>query len=226
MLNLGPDMGNSGIEGVAYRAADRTAFAVKETSPSRMYRIVLDSAGNPAQSFPDQPFDIGNKSGDAADLAALDDGNFILVNQEQDRLEGFDPQGKPLSNVTLGMSKPEGIAYDAATGTIYVVGEPREFAVFRPGPGVVGLARATAGSLAMSVGRGGAGTGPVLNLLLERSGFVTVSLSTLDGGRMGVFQGRLGPGPHALSLGRLPMGFGICRVLAGSESRSLKLMPD
>jgi uncharacterized protein YjiK len=130
-LNIAPNQANSGIEGVAYRASDKTAFAVKELDPPRFYRIALDAAGNPTASFPNEPFDIESKAGDAADVLALNDGNFILVNQEQDKLEGFGPQGQPLSSLPLGMSKPEGIAVDTATGTIYVVGEPLEFRVFR-----------------------------------------------------------------------------------------------
>lgn len=138
-LNLGPAMANSGIEGVAYRAGDKTAFAVKEIDPPRMYRIALDATGNPSSAAADQPFAIGGKSGDAADILALEDGNFILVDQEQGRLEGFGPQGQALGTFALGMAKPEGAALDAATGTLYVVGEPLEFQVLKPG--AVGLIR-------------------------------------------------------------------------------------
>lgn len=132
-LNLGPNMANSGIEGVGYRAIDKTAFAVKEIDPPRMYRISLDASGNPAAAFPGDPFSIEAKSGDAADILALEDGNFIIVNQEQNKLEGLGPKGQALSSLALGMSKPEGAAYDAATGMLYVVGEPLEFQVFKPG---------------------------------------------------------------------------------------------
>jgi len=155
VFNLGPNMANSGIEGVAYRVRDKTAFAAKETDPPRLYRIALDSAGAPAASFPDQPFDIQAKAGDAADLAALEDGNFILVDQEQDRLEGYDAQGRLLSTLVLGMAKPEGLAFDASTGTIYMVGEPDEFAVFRlkPGDALAAPGSGDRGSAAPSLSR-------------------------------------------------------------------------
>jgi uncharacterized protein YjiK len=131
VLNIGPDMANSGIEGVAYCAAGKTAYAVKEIGPPRLYHIVLDGSGIPVSSTPDDPFDIGSKQGDAADIYALDDGNFIVVNQEQGKLEGYGPQGQALSSLPLGMSKPEGLAVDPGTGTLYVVGEPAEVSVFR-----------------------------------------------------------------------------------------------
>jgi uncharacterized protein YjiK len=130
-LNIGPNMANSGIEGVSYRSSDKTVFAAKEITPSRLYRITLDGTGNPTASFPDEPFDVSTKPGDIADILALNDGNFILVNQEQDKLEGFGPKGQALGSLTLGMSKPEGIAIDTTDGTIYVVGEPLEFSVWK-----------------------------------------------------------------------------------------------
>jgi uncharacterized protein YjiK len=137
-LSLGAGMANSGIEGVGYRASDKTAFAVKEIDPPRLYRITVAASGNPAASFPDDPFDIGGKGGDAADILPLEDGNFIVVNQEQNKLEGLGPKGQALATLALGMSKPEGIALDTATGTLYVVGEPLEFNVFKPaGTGLI-----------------------------------------------------------------------------------------
>jgi len=139
LLNLGPDMGNSGIEGVSYRPGDKTAFAVKEISPSRLYRITFDAEGNPNAYLPDQPFSLAALEGDAADIWALDDGNFILVNQEKNQLIGYDSTGRPLSSLALGMSKPEGIAIDTRDETLYIVGEPMELTVWKPmGTGLTG----------------------------------------------------------------------------------------
>lgn len=131
VLNLAPNLANSGLEGVAYRVSTRTAYAVKETGPARIWRVTVDAGGNPLAHYPDDPFSLAQKSGDAADLFALEDGNFLVVNQELGRLEGYSAQGALLSSLPLGMEKPEGIAVDASTGTLYVVGEPREFFVFR-----------------------------------------------------------------------------------------------
>jgi uncharacterized protein YjiK len=131
VLNLGANMGNSGIEGVAYCAAKKTAYAVKETDPARLYRISLDAEGKPLAAFPNEPFSLEKKSGDAADLYALGDGNFIVVNHEDHRLEGYDSTGKILSTLDVDMDKPEGLAIDLTDGTLYVVGEPLEFRVFK-----------------------------------------------------------------------------------------------
>jgi uncharacterized protein YjiK len=226
MLNLGPNMANSGIEGVAYRAVDRTAFAVKEIDPPRMYRIALDSSGVPTTAFPGEPFDIGSKTGDVADIAALEDGNFILVDQEQDRLEGYDSKGKSLATLTLGMSKPEGIALDAATGTIYVVGEPAEFAVFRPKPGTGASHSHREADFTVTSPPAGteAGPGRFIRLSLRQDAFVRVSILAANGIWMDVRQGRLGAGSHDIGLGTLSAGVTLCRIIAGPRERIIKVL--
>jgi uncharacterized protein YjiK len=131
VLNLGANMSNSGIEGVGYNVAKKMAYAVKEISPTRFYRITVDDSGKPTAAFPDEPFSLTGKTGDAADIYALNDGNFIVVNQEEDKLEGYDAGGKLISSLTLGLNKPEGLAIDTIDGTLYVVGEGHEFRVFK-----------------------------------------------------------------------------------------------
>ena len=222
VFNIGPNIGNSGIEGVAYRAADRSAFAVKEVDPPRIYRIALDSAGIPLASYPDEPFNIQKKTGDAADIAALEDGNFILVNQEQNRLEGYDSRGTALGSLPLGMAQPEGIAIDAATETIYIIGEPAEFAAFRR-KGTSGMRDGHAdGGFAVSLPW--VGKDRAIRLSLRREEPVRVSLSALPGDWAEVFQGRLGQGSHEIHLGKLPAGVSFCRVIAGSEERSVRIV--
>jgi uncharacterized protein YjiK len=131
VLNLGANMSNSGIEGVGYNVAKKMAYAVKEISPTRLYRITVDSAGKPLAAFPDEPFSLTGKTGDAADIYALNDGNFLVVNQEENKLEGYDASGKFISSLALGLNKPEGLAVDTTDGTLYVVGEAHEFRVFK-----------------------------------------------------------------------------------------------
>jgi uncharacterized protein YjiK len=144
ILNIGPDMANSGIEGVSYCAANKTAYAIKEINPSRLYRIALDEAGKPVESFPDEPFVLTNHNGDIADILALDDGNFLLVNQENSRLEGYDSQGKLLSTLLVTMNKVEGITLDKDSETLYLVGEPNEFMALRMDPSpLIGVSEKT-----------------------------------------------------------------------------------
>lgn len=218
-LNLGPDMSNSGIEGVGYRASDRTAFAVKEIDPPRLYRITLDASGVPTASVPDQPFSIGGKTGDAADIAALEDGNFILVDQEGDRLEGYGPQGQALSTLKLGMSKPEGIAIDPASGTIYVVGEPMELAVFKSKTTAF-AAQSSDNGWAVRISPGSArwAGNAFLLLSMPRRETMVVEYLGADGARSRVFSGGLGPGNAVLPLRELPPGMGVLRVSAGNRS--------
>jgi uncharacterized protein YjiK len=197
-LNIASNLGNSGIEGVSYCHAKNTVYAVQETGPARMYRISLDASGNPIASFPDDPFDIQGKSGDAADILALDDGNFIIVNQEQDKLEGYGPQGQALSSLALGMAKPEGIAIDTADGTLYIVGEPLEFKVFRKKGGQTGIhseARSYSCSLVSHPQSGYA-----LVFDLPRRASVRMEYATPGGARLHASEAILESGVHRLKL--------------------------
>ncbi|MEO7424368.1 MAG: SdiA-regulated domain-containing protein [Fibrobacteria bacterium] len=197
-LNIASNLGNSGIEGVSYCPAKNTVYAVQETGPSRMYRITLDASGNPTASFPDDPFDIQGKSGDAADILALDDGNFIIVNQEQNKLEGYGPQGQALSSLALGMTKPEGIAIDTADGTIYIVGEPLEFKVFKKKGGQTGTqaeARGYSSSLVFHPL-----SGYVLAFGLPRRASVRMEYATLGGARLQATEATMESGMHRLQL--------------------------
>ena len=130
VLSIADDWGNSGLEGVSYCASTNTVYAVKEIDPPRLYRITLDSNDNPANFFENDPFNIEGISGDAADIYALSDGNFLILSQEENKLIGYSDTGEILSELSLGMTKPEGITIDPNDSTIYVVGEPRELFVF------------------------------------------------------------------------------------------------
>jgi uncharacterized protein YjiK len=240
-LNLGSNMANSGIEGVSYRPSDKSVFAAKEISPSRLYRITVDGAGIPNASFPGEPFDVSEHDGDIADILALNDGNFILVNDEENRLEGFGPQGQALSTLGLGMNKPEGIAMDTADGTIYVVGEPQELSVFkrkttrvrRDGTGEAGPGEARPGESGFSCSLGTQGAGGAANVLryfLPRRAAVRIKFFTLDGAGHEVFSGVVDAGAHSLALS-MPGSFaasvasariGFYRFTAGDFARVLK----
>lgn len=222
-FNLAPNQANSGIEGVSYCPAKNTVYAVKETDPPRFYRIALDGAGNPNASFPNEPFNIEGKSGDAADIYALNDGNFILVNQEQNRLEGLGPQGQALSSLPLGMSKPEGIAMDTATGTIYVVGEPLELHVFKRTDTRLRNAGFGNGSASFSVLPGGmAGGARAIRFSLPNRTLVHIDFSAPDGTWTPLYDGTMDKGLHEIDLDRRgPMaGIGFYRLSAGAFHRT------
>jgi uncharacterized protein YjiK len=131
-LVIGTGWGNNGLEGVSYCPSNKTVYGVKERLPPQIHRVTLDSAGNPVAAFANDPFNIEAKSGDAADIASLSDGTFLIVDQEENKLVGYNAQGKVLSELSLqAMTQPEGVAVDEANGTIYVAGEPRQLFVFR-----------------------------------------------------------------------------------------------
>lgn len=129
VLHFGDDWKNSGLEGVAYTPATNLVTVVKEKKPPRLYCVWLDSSGNPVRSEKNKPFNIEHSSGDASDLFALTDGNFLVVNQELDKLVGFDPGGNVLSELVLGMGGAEGVTVDTS-GSIYIVGEPKQLCIF------------------------------------------------------------------------------------------------
>ena len=130
VLSIADNWGNSGLEDVAYCAGTNTVYAVKELGPSALYRITLDGNGDPASFFENDPFNIEGINGDAAGIYALSDGNFLLLNQEENKLIGYNGTGEILSELSLGMTKPEGITIDPSDSSIYVVGEPRQLFVF------------------------------------------------------------------------------------------------
>ena len=130
VLSIAENWGNSGLEDVAYCANTTMVYAVKELGPSALYRITLDTNGDPVNFFVNDPFSIEGISGDAAGIYALSDGNFLILNQEENKLNGYSGAGEILSELPLGMTKPEGITIDPNDSSIYVVGEPRQLFVF------------------------------------------------------------------------------------------------
>ncbi|MBN1308437.1 MAG: SdiA-regulated domain-containing protein [Chitinispirillaceae bacterium] len=198
-LNFANNWANTGLEGVSFRPANNTLYAVKEIDPPRLYRITLDDTGSFLTSYANDPFNIESKSGDAADIFALNDGNFIIVNQEQRRLEGYGPAGESLSTLSLEMNKPEGIAVDTADGTLYVVGEPREFCVYKKiTGGIRAPAWETDGYSFSALPAGMPGHPLTLTVSVPRRSSVTIDCILLDGADFRVFEGMLDRGSRVL----------------------------
>ncbi len=131
VTNIGTGWDNSGVEGVSCRSSDSIVFAVKEKDPAKLFTIYLDNTGFSDSVVESFSFYNESKNGDAADIFALPGGDFLLVNEEKSLLEGYSSTGKILSKLDLSfMEQPEGVTVDSS-GSIYVVGEPCEFFVFR-----------------------------------------------------------------------------------------------
>ena len=129
--NIGTGWDNSGIEGVSCRSSDSLIFAVKEKDPARLFTIYTNKTGIPDSVVENYSFNLESKGGDAADIFALPGGDFLIVNEEKKALMGYSSTGKFLSRLDLScMQQPEGVTVDT-DGSIYVVGEPAEFFVFR-----------------------------------------------------------------------------------------------
>jgi uncharacterized protein YjiK len=224
-ITLGSGWANTGVEGVSYCAANNTAYAVKEINPPRLFRITLDNSGGFVSLYPNDPFNIETKEGDAADIFALNDGNFIIVNEERNRLEGYGPTGTLLSTLSLGMKKPEGLAIDTTDGTLYMVGEPREFCVFTRSTENRSSEQSADPEFSFSTAPTGLIDRPIaVRITLPRRASVSIECILLDGSHYRVFKSVMKAGSHELRplTERLPREISLLRFSAGPFKRVVR----
>lgn len=224
-ITLGSGWANTGVEGVSYCGTNNTLYAVKEISPPRLYRITLDNSGGFLSSFANEPFNFESKEGDAADIFALNDGNFIIDNQERNRLEGYGPTGTLLSMLSLGMTKPEGIAIDTTDGTIYMVGEPREFSVFKRSTENRSLEQSADPGFSFSMASTGLDDRPIsVGLTLPRRASIAIDCIMLNGSCIRAYESTMEAGNYELRprIRRLPPGIGLLRFSAGPYRRVIR----
>lgn len=131
VLYILKDTLNSGIEDVAYMQSRKSGLAVKEKGPPVLFRIFFDNTGKPTEYQEISTFSWSGLEGDAAGIYALADGNILILNEIGKKIIGMDSTGRVLSEIKIDMNQPEGITCNEADGTIYVVGEKREMAIFR-----------------------------------------------------------------------------------------------
>lgn len=150
LFNIPIQHGNQGLEGVAYEPFRNTLFAVKELGPPMIFHIALNSDGEPESVTENRPFSITEMEGDAADVFALPDSNILICNQIENKLIGFNSAGEILSELSLDMNQPEGITIDPNDSTLYLVGEPNQFAIFKKPSTTTVSTNATENSVAFS----------------------------------------------------------------------------
>lgn len=225
-LIIGSGWGNNGLEGVSYCPSNKTVYGVKERLPPQIHRVTLDSAGNPVAAFANDPFNIETKSGDAADIAALSDGTFLIVDQEENKLVGYSAQGQVLSELSLQiiMTQPEGVACDESTGTIYMAGEQRQFFVFRQS------AASTAGKSApvLATPRFYAEKRGIIQCSLQapRTTHVVMDFLTIQGKRLLTSERTLAIGENSFAVALNAHGAGmiICRLRAGGIEQNFNVL--
>lgn len=130
VLYIMKDNSNSGIEDVTYMSSRKTGFAVKEKIPTALFRLLFDNTGKPVEYQEISTFSWSGLEGDAAGIYALEDGNILILNEIGKKIIGMDSTGRVLSELKIDMNQPEGITCNELDGTIYVVGEKRELAIF------------------------------------------------------------------------------------------------
>ena len=223
-IQIGINWANNGVEGVSYCTTDNMLYVVKETNPSELFRVTLDDQQGFMESYPDDPFDISNRNGDAADIAALNDGNFIIVNQEENRLEGFDSTGAPLSTFDLDMTKPEGITIDTTDGTIYMVGEPREFCVLKPATVHLGNTPVERPDFSLSISATGITGQPFeISLSLPTRSPVAIDGFAVNGRHCDIWHSTMEAGRHRLKpmMTHLPTGIYLFRITVGHRQKNV-----
>jgi uncharacterized protein YjiK len=225
-LIIGSGWGNNGLEGVSYCSSNKTVYGVKERLPPQIHRVTLDSAGNPVAEFANDPFNIETKSGDAADIAALSDGTFLIVDQEENKLVGYSAQGQVLSELSLQiiMTQPEGVACDESSGTIYLAGEQRQFFVFRQT-----VASTTAGKSAsvLATPRFYVGKRGIIQCSLDapRAMHVVMDFLTIQGKRLQTIERTLASGDNSFSVDLKThiTGIVICRLKAAHIEQKINV---
>lgn len=132
-----PDAGNKGFEGIAWDPARKRLILSKERDPAALFTLASDGHGISGQlePFPAKQLVI-DYSAVAVDPRT---GHLLALSDQSHTLVELTADGQPVSFISLRrglhgleatMEQPEGVALDEA-GTLYMIGEPNLFHVFR-----------------------------------------------------------------------------------------------
>jgi uncharacterized protein YjiK len=129
-------MGNTGLEGIAYDAANRRFYVVKEKQPAAIYEVQLGPPGEGiAKAKVKELWKFGPETIDLRDVSACafdaKTGNLMVLSHESHCLVECTTAGKEISRLDLSqIPQPEGIAMDE-NRRIYIVSEPNMFYVYQ-----------------------------------------------------------------------------------------------
>lgn len=139
-IDLGfPDAGNKGFEGLAWDARHSRLLLAKERDPTGLFSLPFpdaDGATGVLSPLPTGQLFVRDMSSLAVNART---GHILLLSEESRLLLELDEQGEPVSFISLlggfhglerSIEQAEGVAIDDE-GTLYLVGEPNLFYVFR-----------------------------------------------------------------------------------------------
>lgn len=138
-LNTATD--NFGLEGLSYNPSTGTFAMVQEKSSVAFFEFSLPAVGSVINAT--SPFNLSAATygiTDAAGVVHLPSGNVLILSDESETLLEIDPAtGDLIGTFDLGAThpggsppasyQPEGVAFNPATGDIYVLSEPDAFYV-------------------------------------------------------------------------------------------------
>jgi len=132
-----PDAGNKGFEGIAWDPRHQRLILSKERDPAALFTLASDGHGvsGALQPFP-TPQLVLDYSAVTVDPRT---GHLLALSDQSHTLVELTTEGQPVSFISLRrglhgldatLEQPEGVALDEA-GTLYLIGEPNIFHVFR-----------------------------------------------------------------------------------------------
>ena len=130
--------GDTGLEGIAYEAAARRFFGIKEKDPMKTFFIPWAAVEGEGDDIP-EPWNAEENSFGLSDLSGAhfdaSSGNLLIVSDESCVVVEITPAGKEVSRLSLkegsaglkqDIPQPEGVAMDAE-GNLYICSEPNLF---------------------------------------------------------------------------------------------------
>lgn len=123
------NLGNSGLEGIAYDPGNDVFYVVKEKAPKKIYRVTRK--GEVSNPWPAE--------GDPPGLLDLSDicfhppsGHLVILSHESGAAVECTTGGKEVSRLPIDLQQAEGAALDGR-GRLYICGEPYWLQAFEPG---------------------------------------------------------------------------------------------